>query len=130
MPFKIEGSDLEARMIFQHSGIFNNNDLFAHQKDFLFSGDIGNGATFTCAGQSFTLIWPKTYIFVFDLYSHDVNAHHISNGQLVLLEFCSVKVRNLFIIKYFEKHSVNSISSQYDIQYMKIIESEANVQNI
>ena len=48
---KIEGSDLEVRTAFHHSGIFNN-DLFAHQKDFLFSDDIGNGAIFTRAGSA------------------------------------------------------------------------------
>ena len=70
-------------MSFRHSGIFNN-DLFAHQKDFLSSDDIGNGAVFTCAGLSFALIWHKTSVFVFDSYSHDRNGHHISNGESVL----------------------------------------------
>ena len=59
----MEGSDLEVRMGFRHSGIFNN-DLFAHQKDFLSSDDIGNGAIFTCAGLSFALVWHKTSVFV------------------------------------------------------------------
>ena len=64
-------------MGFRHSNIFNN-DLFAHQKDFLSSDDIGNGAIFTCAGLSFALIWHKTSVFVFDSHSHDRNGHDIS----------------------------------------------------
>ena len=109
-------------MGFRHIGNndFNNNDLFAHQKDFLSSYDIGSGAIFTCAGLSFALIWHGTSVFVFDSHSRDRNGHHISNGQSVLLEFRSVKVLNLFIINYFEKNSANEISSQYVVQYMKI----------
>ena len=64
-------------MGFRHSGIFNN-DLFAHQKDFLSSDDISNGTIFTCAGLSFALIWHKTSIFVFDSHSRDRNGHDIS----------------------------------------------------
>ena len=41
---------IEVRMGFCNSSIFNNNDLFAHQKDFLWSDDTGNGSIFTCAG--------------------------------------------------------------------------------
>ena len=51
-------------------------------------------------------------------------------GQLFLLEFRSVKVLNLFIINYFEKSPANAISSQYDVQYMKIVASETSMQNI
>ena len=130
LSLKIEASDLEVRMGFRHSGIFNNNDLFAHQKDFLSSDDIGNGAIFTCAGLSFALIWHKTAVFVFDSYSRDRNGHHISNGESVLLEFRSVKVLNLFIINYFEKNSANAISSQYDVHSMKTLASETSVLNI
>ena len=54
---------MEVTIGFCHSGIFNN-DLFAHQKDFLSSDDIGNGAIFTCAGLSFALVWHKTSVFV------------------------------------------------------------------
>ena len=128
LSLKIEGSDLEVRMGFRHSGIFNNNELSAHQKDFPSSDDIGNGAIFTCAGLSFALIWHKT--FVFDSRSRDRNGHHISNAHSVLLEFHSIKVLSLYIINYFEKKSANAISSQYDFQYMKIVASETSVQNI
>ena len=51
-------------------------------------------------------------------------------GQSFLLEFRSVKVLNLLIINYFEKSSANAISSQYDVQYMKIVASETSMQNI
>ena len=64
-------------MSFRHSGIFNN-DLFAHQKDFLSSDDIGNGAIFTCADLSFALVWHKTSVFLFDSHSRDRNGHDIS----------------------------------------------------
>ena len=103
LSLKIEGSDLEVRMGHRRIGIFNNNDLFAHQKDLLSSYDIGNGAIFTCAGLSFALIWYKTYVF--DSHSRDRNGHHISNGQSVLLEFRSVKVLNLFIKLFSGKFS-------------------------
>ena len=78
LSLKIEGSDLEVRMGFHHSGVFNNNDFFPRQKDFFSSDDIGNGAILTCASLSFALIWHKTS-FVFDSHSRDRNGHHISN---------------------------------------------------
>ena len=64
-------------MGFRHSNIFNN-DLFAHQKDFLSSDDIGNGAIFTCADLSFALVWHKISVFLFDSHSRDRNGHDIS----------------------------------------------------
>ena len=64
-------------MGFCHSGIFNN-DLFTHQKDFLSSDDIGNGAIFTCADLSFALVWHKTSVFLSDSHSRDRNGHDIS----------------------------------------------------
>ena len=82
---KIEGSDLEVTMGFRHSGIFNRNDLFARQKDFLSSDDIGNGALFTCAGFSLALIWHKTSVFVFDSHRRDRNGRHVFNGQSAFL---------------------------------------------
>ena len=117
-------------MGFRHSGIFNNNELSAHQKDFPSSDDIGNGAIFTCACLSFALMWHKTSFLVFDSHSRDSSGHHISDDQSVLLVFRSVKVLNLFIINYFEENSANAISSQYDVPYMKIVASETSVQNI
>ena len=98
LSLKIEGFDLKVRMGFRHSGIFNNNDLFTHQKTLLSSDDIGNGTIFTCSGLSFALNRHKTSVFVFDSHSRDRNGHHISICQSVLLEFRSVKVLNLFII--------------------------------
>ena len=64
-------------MGFRHSNIFNN-DLFVHQKDFLSSDNIGNGAIFICAGLSFVLIWHKISVFVFDSHSRNRNGHDIS----------------------------------------------------
>ena len=64
-------------MVFCHSGNFNN-DLFANQKDFFSSDDIGNGAIFTCGGLSFALIWHKASVFVFDSHGRNRNGHDIS----------------------------------------------------
>ena len=130
LSLKIEGSDLEVRMGFRHSDIFKNNDLFARQKDFLSSDNTGNNAIFTWLGLRFAFTWHKTSVFVFDSHSRDRNNHRISNGQSVLLEFRSVKVLNLFILNYFGKRSAHAITSQYDVQHMKIIASENSVQNI
>ena len=45
-------------MLQRHSDLINNIDLFIHPKH-LNPDEIGNGATFTCAGFSFALIWTK-----------------------------------------------------------------------
>ena len=77
-------------MGFRHSGIFNN-DLFAHQKDFLSSDDIGIGAIFICAGLSFALTWHKKFVFVFDSHSRDRNGHNISMANQFFYNFVQQK---------------------------------------
>ena len=57
-------------MLQRHSDLINNIDLFIHPKH-LNPDEIGNGATFTCAGFSFALIWTKKTIFVFDSHSRN-----------------------------------------------------------
>ena len=126
LSLNIEGFDSEVRMGFCRNSIFNNNDLFAHQKDFISSDDICNSEIFTCAGLSFALICHKTSGFVFDSHNNR-NGHYISYGQSVLLEFRSVKLLNLFIINYFEQNLTTAISSQYDFQCIKIVASHFKI---
>ena len=62
---------------------------------------------------------------------HEVNeSMHIQTGSIISLRISFSKSPESFIINYFEKSSANAISSQYDVQYMKIVASETTMQNI
>ena len=108
--------------------MFNAIDLFLYHKQ-MTSESLGNGAVFTCAGFSFALLWNKNSVFVFDSHNRDRNGCHVSNGQSVLLELRSVDILNSFIIKYFwEVINSNSMSLQYDIQYIDIDISDTDIE--
>ena len=63
--------------------------------------------------------------------SRDRNGCHVPNEQSVLLELRSVDILNTFIIKYFWKIiNSNSMSLQYQIQYIKVDISDKGIENI
>ena len=102
----IEGFNIRAQKLMLYSDLFNSVDLFFYYKC-LSSDKIGNGAIFTCAGTSISLIWNTNSVFVFDSHSRDSNGCHVSDSKSVCLEFHSVEVLNYFIMKYFE-HAKNT----------------------
>ena len=78
------------------------------------SAAIVNGLIFTTAGYSFTLIWGRTRIHVFDPHGRDIEGSFIPNGTSVLLEFKSLKKRT----EYSQQIS-NFETTQYALQYIK-----------
>ena len=125
---KIKSFDIKLKILQHHSDLFNNIDLFIHHKRAT-PDEIGNGVIFTCTGFSFALIWTKKSIFMFNYHSRNSQGVHIPNGQLVLLEFCSIKASKLFIMKY-EKNYDSTSTLQYHIQYIKVKTSETAAQNV
>ena len=66
----------------------------------------------------------KKSILVFDSHSRTSQGVRIANSQSVLLEFCSIKALNLFIMKYYEKIYESTSTLQYNIQYINVKTSE------
>ena len=56
------------------------------------SESLGNGAIFTCARFSFSLIWNKNLVFVCDSHGRERNGCHFPNRQSVFLQLRSVEI--------------------------------------
>ena len=92
------------------------SDIFNDHKD-LTSSEIGDGAIFCFARYSFTFIWNKKSIFLFDIYRCIIEGQHVSNEGASLSEFCSIAAVNQFLVKFFEGNSKSTL--QDDIWYIK-----------
>ena len=66
----IEDKNVEIKMLSSYSRLLGWNYLF---KEHLSYYDIGNWLIFTTGGYSFSLIWFKNSIFLFDSHSRDIN---------------------------------------------------------
>ena len=116
-----------------HSDIFGyNNNLFEHIRN-LDSSQAGNGATFTCGGLSFSLIWVRNGVFLFDCHSRNIEGFPDPNGCAVPLEFRLMRSLNNFIKRFYRVNVPNSFILQYDIRYIKVkipTESISNIQAV
>ena len=112
----IENHNIEIEMLSEHFGLLGQNELF---KDHKFC-DTGNGLIFTTGGFSFSLIWSKNSVFLFDSHSRDKNGAFVSNGSSVALSFKSlIGVQNYIKTEYL-KQFPNFHHMQYDIQYVRV----------
>ena len=112
-------------MILHYSGLYKSSDFFIHHKD-LTSSEIGDGAIFRFAGNSFTFTWNKKSIFVFDVHGCINEGQHVSNDKAFLLEFCSIAAVNGFFVKFFKGKSKSTL--QFDIWYIKTERSKVHIQ--
>ena len=122
--FDLEGCRLVSSIMFSHSGLLTDTNLFNHHTGML-PNELGNGAIFTCAGFSIALIWHKNGVFVFDSHSRNSSGEHVENGYAVLLEFPAVSVANRFLkTTLYDKVSAET---QYDLTYIKVDISETSL---
>ena len=77
----IENNSIEIEMVTEYFGFLGQSDLFEDHKT---TCDIGNGLIFTTGGFSFSLIWSKNCIFLFDSHSRDGNGAFVSTGSSVI----------------------------------------------
>ena len=57
----------------------------------------------TCIGLTFTLIWNKNTIFIFDPHSCTIDDSQVPNDQAVPLKFTFIRDVNDFIITFYTK---------------------------
>ena len=80
----IENNNIEIEMLSEHFGLLGQKNIFQDHNSIC---DTGNGLIFTTSGFSFSLIWSKNCIFLFDSHSRDQNGIFVSSGTSVLLSF-------------------------------------------
>ena len=124
---KIENCQIGITFLQHYSDLLYCNLRYCHlllNHKLLTSAEIGNGAVFTCTGFSFTLIWRKNTIYVFDAHCRDSEGTDVPNGPAVLLEFKTLNALNSYLMKYYEKYFLNKQVFQFDTQYITIELSE------
>ena len=60
-------------------------------------------------------LWKKKSIFLFDPHSRTSDGNQAENGQVVLLEFASIRDVNNFIIAFYKRIMQDITTLQYDI---------------
>ena len=71
-------------------------------------------------GFSFSIIWSKNSVFLFDSHSRDENGGFVSNGCSVLLSFRYLNDVQYYIHAVYSKQLPNFPEIQYEIQYIRV----------
>ena len=85
------------------------------------------GLIFTTGGYSFSLVWNKKSVYLFDSHSRDINGSFTNDGTTVVLSFKSLDDVELYIRTEYSKQIVNYNKSQFEPQYVRVATSPANV---
>ena len=119
----IEDNNVEIEMLSSYSGLLGKNYLFTEHLSY---SDIGNGLIFTTGGYSFSLIWSKNSIFLFDLHSRDINGCFTDQGSSVALSFKTLIDVDQYIKTEYLKHLSNFHETQYELQYVRVTSSSVS----
>ena len=112
----IEDNSIEIKMLTECFGHLGQRDLFENHKINCDS----NGLIFTTGGFSFSLIWSKNSIFLFDSHSRDETGAFVSTGSSVILSFKNLIDVQHYIKAEYSKQLANFDEMQYDLQYVKV----------
>ena len=113
----IEDNSIEIEMLTECFGCLGQSDLFENHK---INCDFSNGLIFTTGGFSFSLIWSKNSIFLFDSHSRDQTGAFVSTGSSVVLSFKHLIDVEHYIKAEYSKQLANFNEMQYDLQYVKV----------
>ena len=123
---KIENYDIDIEMLHEYLGVLGQCDLFESHKT---TSDTGNGLIFTTNGYSFSLIWSKSNIFLFDSHNRDKNGAFVTTGSSVMLCFkYLVDVQNYIKTEY-SKQFAGFNDMAYELQYVRVT-TNANISDI
>ena len=112
----IENCNIAVEFLGNQFGLLGNNNLFEGHA----SCDTGNGLIFTTGGFSFSIIWSKNSVFLFDSHSRDENGGFVSNGCSVILSFRYLNDVQYYIHAVYSKQLPNFPEIQYEIQYIRV----------
>ena len=120
----IENNNVNIEMLANYYGCLGQNKIFVDHSQ----TDIGNGLIFTTGGYSFSLIWSKNSIFLFDSHSRDSNGSFTDQGTSVALSFKTLNDVEKYIKTEYSKQLSSSFNdTQFEIQYVRVMTSAANV---
>ena len=118
----IEKKDINVELLANYFGVLGQENLFIDH----FKTDIGNGLIFM-TGYSFSLIWSKTAVFLFDSHSRDINGAFTDQGTSIILLFQNLSDVEKYIKSEYSKQLTNFNETQFELQYIRVITSPANV---
>ena len=112
----IDGRAVNLELLSNVNQLLGASYLFENHKN-----DIGNGLIFTTSGFSFSLIWAKQAVYLFDPHSRDSNRSFTPDGSSVLLAFKSLVEVEQYVKTEYSKHVLHFNESQFDLQYVQIL---------
>ena len=78
----------------------------------------------------FSLIWAKKNVFIFDPHSRNKVGSFIASGNYCLLSLKSLDDVENYVKTEYAKHIKNFNETQFDLQYVKIVNEPASVTTI
>ena len=120
---QIENTNIDIEMLANYFGLFGRNKIFENH----LTTDIGNGLIFTTGSYSFSLVWNKKSVHLFDSYSQDINGSFTNDGTAIVLSFKYLDDVELYIRTEYSKQIANYNKSQFELQYVRVATSPANV---
>ena len=119
----IENKNIDVELLANYNGYLGQVKIFENHS----TTDIGNGIIFTTGGYSFSIIWSKKNIFLFDSHSRDINGHFTENGNSVTLSFPSLNEVEKYVKAEYSRQFSNFFETQFEVQYIRVTTSLANV---
>ena len=119
----IENKTIDVELLANYNGYLGQVKIFENHS----TTDIGNGIIFTTGGYSFSIIWSKKNIFLFDSHSRDINGHFTENGNSVTLSFPSLNEVEKYVKAEYSRQFPNFFETQFEVQYIRVTTSLANV---
>ena len=89
--------------------------------------DIGSGLIFVTGGYSFSLIWSKNAVFLFDSHSRDINGAFTDQCASIILSFKCLSDVEKYVSSEYSKQLPNFSETQFELQYIRVVTSPANV---
>ena len=118
----IENTNIDIKLLANYFGFFRQTKILENHM----TTDIGNGLIFTTDGYSFSLIWNKTSVSLFESHGRDKNGSFTNDGTAVVLSFECLDDVDLYIRIEYSNQIVNFDESQFEVQYVRVATSPAN----
>ena len=112
----IENLNIDIEILANYSGLLRQFNIFVDH----LNTDVGNGVIFTTGGYSFSLIWTKNSVFLFDSHSRDLNGSFTEQGTAVALSFKTLSDVKKYIKTEYSKNIVNFDHTQFELQYVRV----------
>ena len=109
-------SHCSVELLHNNTGVLSQNQ---HSNFLSYSNSIGNGLLIFIKGYCISMLWNKTYVYIFDSHSKNETGNPVPDGTSVLLKFKSFDAVRSYIMDVYVGTAVNVL---YDLQYLLKVE--------